>query len=174
MLETKEENGEEVPDEVEYEVEDLQGQVFDAPPLAVPVPEVAYKDAPLVTLRSLMPGDTGEADPNDYTLDMTFRANQVEFILVVRQATTDEIQTETQIEPIHLGDWQLPADKMYNNAMTVATAAFAEEDPTIIHALNWSSINSRTGAGVFSMKTCLLYTSPSPRDGLLSRMPSSA
>ena len=24
------------------------------------------------------------------------------------------------------------------------------------------------------MKTCLLYTSPSPRDGLLSRMPSSA
>ena len=25
-----------------------------------------------------------------------------------------------------------------------------------------------------SVKTCLLYTSPSPRDGLLSRMPSSA
>ena len=25
-----------------------------------------------------------------------------------------------------------------------------------------------------TMKTCLLYTSPSPRDGLLSRMPSSA
>ena len=25
-----------------------------------------------------------------------------------------------------------------------------------------------------SMKICLLYTSPSPRDGLLSRMPSSA
>ena len=24
------------------------------------------------------------------------------------------------------------------------------------------------------IKTCLLYTSPSPRDGLLSRMPSSA
>ena len=29
------------------------------------------------------------------------------------------------------------------------------------------------GAGVFG-STCLLYTSPSPRDGLLSRMPSSA
>ena len=26
----------------------------------------------------------------------------------------------------------------------------------------------------FTHKTCLLYTSPSPRDGLLSRMPSSA
>ena len=27
---------------------------------------------------------------------------------------------------------------------------------------------------VVGAKTCLLYTSPSPRDGLLSRMPSSA
>ena len=27
---------------------------------------------------------------------------------------------------------------------------------------------------LYSAKTCLLYTSPSPRDGLLSRMPSSA
>ena len=34
-----------------------------------------------------------------------------------------------------------------------------------------------TGGGIVSHKldsTCLLYTSPSPRDGLLSRMPSSA
>ena len=31
-----------------------------------------------------------------------------------------------------------------------------------------------TNAHVVSPKACLLYTSPSPRDGLLSRMPSSA
>src|SRR5680860_190519 len=30
------------------------------------------------------------------------------------------------------------------------------------------------GAVLHSINTCLLYTSPSPRDGLLSRMPSSA
>ena len=30
------------------------------------------------------------------------------------------------------------------------------------------------GAGFYVDATCLLYTSPSPRDGLLSRMPSSA
>ena len=29
-------------------------------------------------------------------------------------------------------------------------------------------------AGVYILQACLLYTSPSPRDGLLSRMPSSA
>ena len=35
---------------------------------------------------------------------------------------------------------------------------------------------TRSGGGeiVSLLKTCLLYTSPSPRDGLLSRMPSSA
>ena len=32
----------------------------------------------------------------------------------------------------------------------------------------------RLGAGGGLVVTCLLYTSPSPRDGLLSRMPSSA
>ena len=35
--------------------------------------------------------------------------------------------------------------------------------------LSNDNINSNSSA-----KTCLLYTSPSPRDGLLSRMPSSA
>ena len=32
----------------------------------------------------------------------------------------------------------------------------------------------QVGDGVTRFKACLLYTSPSPRDGLLSRMPSSA
>ena len=31
-----------------------------------------------------------------------------------------------------------------------------------------------TGMGTAAHRVCLLYTSPSPRDGLLSRMPSSA
>ena len=35
-------------------------------------------------------------------------------------------------------------------------------------------MRSERGAAVDKAKACLLYTSPSPRDGLLSRMPSSA
>ena len=34
--------------------------------------------------------------------------------------------------------------------------------------------SNRSDDLAFSIDTCLLYTSPSPRDGLLSRMPSSA
>ena len=37
----------------------------------------------------------------------------------------------------------------------------------------WAEIDKRIATKHDSM-TCLLYTSPSPRDGLLSRMPSSA
>ena len=38
-----------------------------------------------------------------------------------------------------------------------------------------SSESAMTEAGIFArLDSCLLYTSPSPRDGLLSRMPSSA
>ena len=41
--------------------------------------------------------------------------------------------------------------------------------PTIKHVAEVCGIDE-----VKWMKNCLLYTSPSPRDGLLSRMPSSA
>ena len=44
-------------------------------------------------------------------------------------------------------------------------------DEIIIALENGNRVELR-GFGAFS--TCLLYTSPSPRDGLLSRMPSSA
>ena len=36
------------------------------------------------------------------------------------------------------------------------------------------AIEALFGVKVKAVNTCLLYTSPSPRDGLLSRMPSSA
>ena len=45
----------------------------------------------------------------------------------------------------------------------------SEEDQTkMLKELNYQSLDDLIDS------TCLLYTSPSPRDGLLSRMPSSA
>ena len=48
------------------------------------------------------------------------------------------------------------------NAVFLPMIEAEEENPTFTHPDNWQDL------------TCLLYTSPSPRDGLLSRMPSSA
>ena len=58
------------------------------------------------------------------------------------------------------------------------SAAF--EDGYDLYVYFGSDGNNRTGkvaltdGATYSFNTCLLYTSPSPRDGLLSRMPSSA
>ena len=39
---------------------------------------------------------------------------------------------------------------------------------------DWETVSDDTIFDEYDEKDCLLYTSPSPRDGLLSRMPSSA
>src|SRR5680860_1250811 len=53
-------------------------------------------------------------------------------------------------------------------ALAKAEGEHAKLSPTLCHI---TDVSGDTGAGG---DTCLLYTSPSPRDGLLSRMPSSA
>ena len=45
--------------------------------------------------------------------------------------------------------------------------------PLAIH-ISRENLVQYTGASLDRNRICLLYTSPSPRDGLLSRMPSSA
>ena len=50
----------------------------------------------------------------------------------------------------------------------------ANPAPPVGPALGQRGINIMEFCKAFNDKTCLLYTSPSPRDGLLSRMPSSA
>ena len=50
-----------------------------------------------------------------------------------------------------------------------------DEQLRVVTSLGMEYVSLRTadGKGIADY-TCLLYTSPSPRDGLLSRMPSSA
>ena len=48
------------------------------------------------------------------------------------------------------------------------------EDPYVGIQVNLDCTSFVQQCKMHSYSTCLLYTSPSPRDGLLSRMPSSA
>ena len=69
-------------------------------------------------------------------------------------------------------------------ALSASVASAQSFDPALFNELKWRMIGPYRGGrtkaavgvpsrpGLFYI--CLLYTSPSPRDGLLSRMPSSA
>ena len=50
----------------------------------------------------------------------------------------------------------------------------AEQKAVIVDVRENDEWNAGHIAGAIHIPLCLLYTSPSPRDGLLSRMPSSA
>ena len=60
------------------------------------------------------------------------------------------------------------ADVLITSVLTSMVTDLGVVSPTASGLLSY--YNSNTD----STNTCLLYTSPSPRDGLLSRMPSSA
>ena len=55
----------------------------------------------------------------------------------------------------------------------MATTYIVDKDGNQIDAASATVPSDRHFRGAWSL-SCLLYTSPSPRDGLLSRMPSSA
>ena len=50
----------------------------------------------------------------------------------------------------------------------------AKEDVDYLTAVNDNALEGTKKEKVTEVKVCLLYTSPSPRDATLSRMPSSA
>ena len=70
----------------------------------------------------------------------------------------------------------LDSSKEIQNNNSEATEA--HEDFRMFGLITFLIADGMTFAGFFAAyltyKACLLYTSPSPRDGLLSRMPSSA
>ena len=76
-----------------------------------------------------------------------------------------------------LPDGSVDTDTLASGAITSSVLPAG----TVIQTLQgtFTGTNNTTGTGlvdtgVTKSITCLLYTSPSPRDGLLSRMPSSA
>ena len=61
----------------------------------------------------------------------------------------------------------------FNIAMAAETEDLAL-DPQTVHAGVAAVVSDDRRGFYLVARSCLLYTSPSPRDGLLSRMPSSA
>ena len=100
-----------------------------------------------------MPGSSKDSDPEDLSLNQTFRADKIEFLLVSRPASTVEDSTKHQIENVNTADWDIPKDAEYEDAMGCAIDEFTRTDSDLIHVICWSSVNKSTDTGVFSIKT---------------------
>ena len=67
-----------------------------------------------------------------------------------------------------------PSDSFSGLANVHGVDAVVEDSALIDERLIAQNADGNWGASVFETETCLLYTSPSPRDLSTSRMPSSA
>ena len=92
-------------------------------------------------------------------------------------ATSGDTEAETVIASLcELAEQEFGLTGVaFNEVMAKVDECF-DFEPTAYASGIDSPRETRNAAGTNngSCKTCLLYTSPSPRDGLLSRMPSSA
>ena len=66
---------------------------------------------------------------------------------------------------------QLDSCTMRASTLQVYVGTYTGGDSEGIYVFDW---DSETGKATSDVSFCLLYTSPSPRDATLSRMPSSA
>ena len=84
---------------------------------------------------------------------------------VPADSAKDQVQTATTglVDLRESGRW-VGGSHMYDGGEQLVTGWHFHD----VHEIEYAC------RGMVEVKTCLLYTSPSPRDGLLSRMPSSA
>ena len=100
-----------------------------------------------------MPGKAQETDLDDRSLDQSFRADKIEFVLVSSIATPDEDTRKQQIIDVNLAEWVIPTENEFNAAMGLVIDKYIEHDTSLIHTICWSSVNKTTETGVFSVKT---------------------
>ena len=125
---------------------------FVAPKDAPKPTSTSYMDAPLLTLRQLMPGFTAEDDEDD-ELDQSFRADKIEFLVMIRAATEEEIRDEGVILDAGEVDWDIPNTEEFEDAMGQVFNIFTDVDTELVHAFKWSSVGGSTGVGCFSVST---------------------
>ena len=123
--------------------------------------------APTMTITSTTAGVTDGSTTNDATIALTFTSSE---------ATTDFAEADITVSGGALSAFSATSSTVYTATFTPTASGATTIDvggSTFTDAVG----NNNTAATQFNWTydgTCLLYTSPSPRDLSTSRMPSSA
>ena len=122
---------------------------------------------------SLSPASPDEQVTRDFVLGKQAGEKLPDALVIVVDASNLDNHLRFALELIALG---LPT-VVALNMVDLATRDGLELDANVLSQELGVPVVSTVAVrkrGLDHLKTCLLYTSPSPRDGLLSRMPSSA
>ena len=100
------------------------------------------------------------------------------FFLFQRMQQIEDLKQRSLFEPVRVADFLIQKDRLFAE-VTLSEEEMGLYDKVYEHlTLDAPSpdlvIYLQAPVEVLLERICLLYTSPSPRDGLLSRMPSSA
>ena len=102
--------------------------------------------------------------------------NPVGYLYVVGRNRARRILKRRRSSPVRYPAPTGDDSRPFEPALTGAIAALTERERSVVlllHGFQWTMSEIAETLDL-SKSSCLLYTSPSPRDGLLSRMPSSA
>ena len=82
-----------------------------------------------------MPGKAQHNDLDDRSLDHSFRADKIEFVVVSRIATPDENNRKQQIIDVNLAEWDILSDSEYTDAMGLVIDKYTEHNISLIHTI---------------------------------------
>lgn len=100
-----------------------------------------------------MPGDSKEADKEDKRMDMSFKSEKVEFLLVARPVTQGEITDGFISQSVNNSEWDIPEIEDFEDCMGQAVNSLCKHNTKLIHQISWSSVATQTGIGAFSIRT---------------------
>ena len=110
-------------------------------------------------------------DPDGNTVDCDFN------VIVIEQNPGNTLTVIAENDTVNCDAQMVTIDFDVENFTDIGSLQFSVNwDPTILQYTGNTLLNlpPNAGVGITQVNNCLLYTSPSPRDATLSRMPSSA
>ena len=137
------------------------------------IQNIVTVDGSLVNFASNQNFSSGNNEQNNGTIYLLVSSNDSQTIL---QPIEQQQPSASSLSTVpHSHNLSIVSHVQNNSTDTATTEDISKSLGNNVNVNNTNAeAHSESAAVVQVMNTCLLYTSPSPRDGLLSRMPSSA
>ena len=89
----------------------------------------SYADAPILNLKDLLPPELVGPKAQDLTLDSTFRATRLEFIILAR-ANDDALLNPDKDDDDEV-EWGIPEQELFDEVVARGVQIFTQDSPDL-------------------------------------------